>query len=229
MIPHSFSFISGISFSQSSGAHFKGEPHFFFPKKIYLSQETFRYLKHLLLQMLEILLTDNTEHIIEFTLIFNRFKKKLYNYVLKMTEDIMLTEDIVQDIFVKLYQNLDNIRSKENINFWLFTTARNEVYGYYRKKRIRSDQFGVEDPDEIEIESEESIENEFEKKEMKELILFELNNLPVEQREVFILKEYSGLKYTEIGDVLGIDEKLVKSRLNKVRNKLINKISKLIV
>jgi RNA polymerase sigma-70 factor (ECF subfamily) len=146
-----------------------------------------------------------------------------------MTEDVMLTEDIVQDIFVKLYQNLDNIRSKENINFWLFKTARNEVYSYYRKKRIRTDKFNVEDSDEIEIESEESIEDEFEKKEIKELILFELNNLPVEQREVFILKEYSGLKYTEIGDVLGIDEKLVKSRLNKVRNKLINKISKLIV
>jgi DNA-directed RNA polymerase specialized sigma24 family protein len=49
---------------------------------------------------------DSTEYIVEFTLIFNGFKKKLYNYVLKMTADIMLTEDIVQDTFLKLYQNL---------------------------------------------------------------------------------------------------------------------------
>ena len=174
-------------------------------------------------------MTDDTDHIVEFTLLFNRFKKKLYNYVLKMTEDVMLTEDIVQDIFLKLYQNINNIRSKENISYWLFTTARNEVYGYYRRKRIRTDQYNVEDADEVEIVSEDDIEYEVEKKEVKELMINELNKLPVEQREVFILKEYSGLKYSEIGDVLGIDVMLVKSRLNKVRTKLVNKISKLIV
>jgi RNA polymerase sigma-70 factor (ECF subfamily) len=81
-------------------------------------------------------LTDNTDHIVDFTLIYNRFKKKLYNYVLKMTQDIMLTEDIVQNIFLKLFQNIYSIRYKENINYWLFTTARNEVYGFYRRKRI---------------------------------------------------------------------------------------------
>jgi RNA polymerase sigma-70 factor (ECF subfamily) len=134
-----------------------------------------------------------------------------------MTEDVMLAEDIVQDIFLKLYQNLDNIRSKDNINYWLFTTTRNEVYTYFRRKRIRTDEFNVEDIDEIE------------KREVKEIVMKELKNLPVEQKEVFILREYSGLKYSEIGNVLNIDERLVKSRLNKARDKLINKVTKLIV
>jgi RNA polymerase sigma-70 factor (ECF subfamily) len=174
-------------------------------------------------------LTDNTENIIRFTLVFNSFKKRLYNYVLKMTEDVMLAEDIVQDIFLKLYQNLDNIRSKDNINYWLFTTTRNEVYTYFRRKRIRTDQFNVEDIDEIEIPSEDGVEDEIEKREVKEIVMKELKNLPVEQKEVFILREYSGLKYSEIGNVLNIDERLVKSRLNKARDKLINKVTKLIV
>jgi RNA polymerase sigma-70 factor (ECF subfamily) len=146
-----------------------------------------------------------------------------------MTEDVMLAEDIVQDIFLKLYQNLDNIRSKDNINYWLFTTTRNEVYTYFRRKRIRIDQFNVEDIDEIEIPSEDGVEDEIEKREVKEIVMKELKNLPVEQKEVFILREYSGLKYSEIGNVLNIDERLVKSRLNKARDKLINKVSKLIV
>jgi RNA polymerase sigma-70 factor, ECF subfamily len=146
-----------------------------------------------------------------------------------MTEDVMLTEDIIQDIFFKLYMNLDNIKSKAKINFWLFTSARNEVYGFYRKKKIRTDQFNVEDSDELEILSDNNIEEEIEKREVKEIILKELNKLPVEQKEVFILKEYSGLKYTEIASLMEIDEKLVKSRLNKVRTKLINRISKLII
>jgi RNA polymerase sigma-70 factor (ECF subfamily) len=146
-----------------------------------------------------------------------------------MTEDVMLAEDIVQDIFLKLYQNLDNIRSKDNINYWLFTTTRNEVYTYFRRKRIRTDQFNVEDIDEIEIPSEDGVEDEIEKREVKEIVMKELKNLPVEQKEVFILREYSGLKYSEIGNVLNIDERLVKSRLNKARDKLINKVTKLIV
>jgi RNA polymerase sigma-70 factor (ECF subfamily) len=146
-----------------------------------------------------------------------------------MTEDVMLAEDIVQDIFLKLYQNLDNIRSKDNINYWLFITTRNEVYTYFRRKRIRTDQFNVEDIDEIEIPSEDGVEDEIEKREVKEIVMKELKNLPVEQKEVFILREYSGLKYSEIGNVLNIDERLVKSRLNKARDKLINKVSKLIV
>jgi RNA polymerase sigma-70 factor (ECF subfamily) len=87
----------------------------------------------------------------------------------------------------------------------------------------------VEDIDEIEIPSEDGVEDEIEKREVKEIVMKELKNLPVEQKEVFILREYSGLKYSEIGNVLNIDERLVKSRLNKARDKLINKVSKLIV
>jgi RNA polymerase sigma-70 factor, ECF subfamily len=145
-----------------------------------------------------------------------------------MTEDRMLTEDIVQDIFVKLYQNLDVLRFKTNVNYWLFTTARNEVYAFYRRKKIRTDQFNVESTDDIEVESKESIENEIENNEVKELIQIELNNLPPDQREIFILKEYSGLSYKEIATLMEIDKELVKSRLYKVRQKLINRISKLV-
>jgi RNA polymerase sigma-70 factor (ECF subfamily) len=145
-----------------------------------------------------------------------------------MTEDRMLTEDIVQDIFVKLYQNLDILRFKTNVNYWLFTTARNEVYTFYRRKKIRTDKFNVESTDEIEVESKESIENEIENNEVKELIQIELNNLPPDQREIFILKEYSGLSYKEIATLMVIDEELVKSRLYKARQKLIDRISKLV-
>ena len=140
----------------------------------------------------------------------------------------MLTEDIVQNIFVKLYQNLDILRFKTNVSYWLFTTARNEVYAFYRRKKIRTDQFNVESTDEIEVESKESIENEIENNEVKELIQIELNNLPPDQREIFILKEYSGLSYKEIAALMAIDEELVKSRLYKARQKLINRISKLV-
>jgi RNA polymerase sigma-70 factor (ECF subfamily) len=56
----------------------------------------------------------------------------------------------------------------------------------------------------------------------------ELELLPQEQKEVYLLREYSGLSYKEIADIQQIDEELVKSRLFKTRQKLIKKVSKLV-
>ncbi len=166
--------------------------------------------------------------IIDFTLIFNRYKNKIYNYVLKMISDRMLAEDIVQNVFLKLFENLDSIKNKNTISFWLFVTARNEIYGYYRSKKIKVDQFNVYDSEKIENEYYENLEEVFEHKEMKELIIKELNNISTEQREPFIMKEFSGLSYKEIASVMSIDENTVKSRLYKTRQKLIQRISKIV-
>ena len=64
---------------------------------------------------------------------------------------------------------------------------------------------------------------------MKELVMKELNRMPVEQREVFLLKEYGRFSYKEIAGMMEIDVELVKSRLHKTREKLIKRMSKIIV
>jgi RNA polymerase sigma-70 factor (ECF subfamily) len=145
-----------------------------------------------------------------------------------MVNNKMLCEDIVQNVFLKLYENMDLIKNKSSMNFWLFKTARNDIYSYYRSKKVKFDQFYAEDISEINRASADNIEYNFERKELKDLILRELDCLPEEQKDVYLLKEYGGLSYKEIASVLNIDENLVKSRLFKTRQKLINRISKLI-
>jgi len=170
-------------------------------------------------------LKDDRENIIEFTILFNRYKKKIYNYVLRVTSDLMLAEDVVQNVFLKLYENLDRIRNKESVNFWLITTARNEMYSHFRSaKRKAVDK--SEDIDYMEVESPVNLEYEFDMRELKKLILKELDTLPDEQKEVFVLKEYTGMNYKEIAEVLSIDMELVKSRLYKTRQKLMKRLSK---
>jgi len=163
-----------------------------------------------------------------FTEIFNRTKRKIFNFVLKMTSDRMLAEDITQNIFMKFFESLDYLNELQSAEFWLFKTARNEVYQVYRRKKIHVDQYAVEDIDDMEIESSYSLQNSFEQKDLREIIDYQLNKLPVEQKEVYLLKEYGGFSYHEISMMLGIDEELVKSRLHKARQKLIKRISKLI-
>ncbi len=168
------------------------------------------------------------ENIIDFTLTYNQYKRQLFNYTLKMVNDRLTCEDIIQNVFLKLFENLKRIRNSESIQYWLFSTARNEVYSFYRRKKVRLDQFGAEDSDEMEIDSGERLILDFEQNELRELVNKELNRMAIDQREVFILKEYGGLSYKEIADVMKIDEELVKSRLFKTRQKLILRLSKIV-
>jgi RNA polymerase sigma-70 factor (ECF subfamily) len=141
---------------------------------------------------------------------------------MKMISNKMAVEDIIQNIFLKLFEGLHTIRNKDSIQFWLFRSARNEVYIYFRNKKIRKDQFYVDDTDTLEVESCANIAELLEIKETKQLIMNELDKMSPEQKEVFILKEYSGFSYSEIASLLEIGEALVKSRLYKTRQKLIS-------
>jgi len=145
-----------------------------------------------------------------------------------MLYDKMLCEDIIQNAFVKLFESLEKVRNKESIQYWLFTTVRNEIYSYFRNKKIHVDQFNTEDSNETEIPFEKDIHDDYEEKEFRKLIMDELNKMAIEQRDVFLLKEYGGFGYKEISGIMGIDEELVKSRLYKTRQKLIKKLSPLL-
>ncbi len=143
-----------------------------------------------------------------------------------MVGDELTTEDITQEVFLRLYKNIGRIRNINSAKYWLFTTARNEVYQYYRNKKVRTDQFNTTDIAEIEIRDGSSLYENYEVKEFGKLIKDELEKLPVEQKEVFVLREYSELSYSEIAHLLDISEDLVKSRLYKTRQKLIKSLKK---
>ena len=145
-----------------------------------------------------------------------------------MVGDRLMCEDIVQNVFLKFFENMELIRNKNSVNFWIFKTARNEIYTYYRSKKIKVDQFAVADIEEINVVSDHDLTDEFELKEISEIVKKELDEMAFEQREVFVLKEYAGMSYKEISQLMGVDENLVKSRLYNTRQRLINKISKVL-
>lgn len=144
-----------------------------------------------------------------------------------MLNDKELCYDIVQTVFLKLYENIGLIKNKESTKSWLFTTARNEVYTIYRKKHVRKNVIQYETEDEL-TGSDNNISEEYEMKEVKELLQIELDDLPEDQKEIYLLKEYGQLSYKEIADTLGMETELVKSRLYKTRQKLIKRLSKVL-
>jgi len=172
---------------------------------------------------------NSSQKIIEFTLIYNRHKTRLYNYAFKMLWDQMACEDIIQNTFIKLFENLDKIKDSSKVEFWLFTTVRNQIFTLFRNKKIHVDQYGVADADEIEIDSQYKLAEQYEEAELRELVMGELNKMPIDQREVFLLKEYGGFSYKEIGEMMNINVELVKSKLHWTREKLIKRISKVVI
>lgn len=163
-------------------------------------------------------------NLVEFTILYNRYKNKLYNYLLKLVADTMLAEDILQTVFLKFYQNLPGLRNKSGAELWLFRTARNEAFAHFRSKKIQKNEL-LPDADDFDISDHSLFESEMELKEVGELISEELEKMTYENREIFILKEYNGFSYSEIAAILSIEESSVKSRLFKMRKKIIDKIS----
>ena len=145
-----------------------------------------------------------------------------------MLNDQMQADDTVQNVFIKLFENLSNIHNKQSVQYWLFKTTRNEILGLFRKPANKKLYKNSTDIEEIEIESDSYVAEEIENKELSDLILTELNQINADFKEVFVMREYSGLSYKEIAALLEIDEELVKSRLFKARQKLANRISKLV-
>lgn len=159
------------------------------------------------------------EHIIDFTLVYNKYKNKVYNYTVKVVRSHMLAEDIVHDVFVKLYDNMHGMRNPEKIEFWIFSTTRNAIYSHFRNKmNTRSDDIALCDN----RAAEGSIAEDLANKELSDLVHEELQRMDPVQSEVFYLKQYGELSYKDIGTVMGIPEDLVRSRLFKVRQKLKN-------
>ena len=99
---------------------------------------------------------------------------------------------------------------------------------FYRSNKNKKLITTTVDIDSLEMKSPESLVEEIENKELNDLILSELELMNKDFKEVFILREYSGLSYREISSILDIEEDLVKSRLYKARQKLTNTISTLV-
>ncbi len=129
----------------------------------------------------------------------------------------MLAEDIMQNVFLKLYNNITRIRHTELVEVWIFRTARNEAYSHFRKTKNRIE----EDISNYELKlSSSNFVNDFEQQELTDLIENELKQMDPAQSEVYFLKEYSNLCYKEIAEIMEITEDLVRSRIFKVRQKL---------
>ena len=164
---------------------------------------------------------------LSFENMYTAYEKPLYNFVLRMVKDAQSAEDLIQDIFIKIYQKLKSFRGEASVSTWVYKIATNAYLDYIRssnyKKNSLSDYIDENENhkwDQGDSEKVLSIDEQAIKSEMNTCIQQFLNDLPEDYRAVIVLHDLQDLKNKEIADVLNCSLDTVKIRLHRARKKL---------
>lgn len=150
-----------------------------------------------------------------------RWEKPLYNFILRYLGDSEQAKDVLQNTFIRAYKSLPRLKDHSRFSTWLYQIAHNQCHDCWKARR--HDNLNMAD-----LENDED-ENQSERKtivdpdsgpdksalnsEIAEYLRRALLMIPEEQRVVIIMKEYHGLKFTEIEAILQIPLNTIKSRL----------------
>ena len=149
--------------------------------------------------------------------IYERYKTSFFNLAYRYTYDRVAAEDLLQDIFLKIFSHLKDVNRDETFVAWMYRIAVNVCYSYLRSKRGRNSRtVGL---DSIEGRKEEAVYDSHER--ILRLSLDEaVQELPDKVRAVFLLHDVQGFKHEEVAAMLGIEVGTSKSQLFKARLKI---------
>lgn len=152
-----------------------------------------------------------------FEALINIFKSRIISYCVRMLNDHYVAEDLTQEIFLKVYRNMNDYDwQKASLSTWIYSITRNTCLNYLRDKGKHQHQVMNAGFPEACVEAEDP----YLFLEDKLCLVQALNTLTPEDRELVIMKDYLDLKYREIGQILQLPTGTVKSRLHGIRARL---------
>ena len=160
--------------------------------------------------------------------LMKRYEAKLLNYILRISninrED---AEDILQEVFVKAYQNLNDYDLNFKFSNWIYSIAHNTTISVFRKKKVRPQTVSWEDEDLNNIlKSTLDVEDASLQKLTYKHILKIINQLPLKYKDVLILKFVEGKDYREISDILHKPMGTIATLINRAKKSLKQELEK---
>ncbi len=146
---------------------------------------------------------------------FNEYYQPLCNYALKFTKDLDKAEDMVQDVFVKLWNRKQIIDKEKNWTSYLFLMVKNQCLDEYKRNNI-----GAKVTQEYYKVNDKEVYLTVDDKEVEYYLMLEKLNqsiqaLPPKCREIFTLNKLQGVTQIEIADSMGISIKTVEAQMAK--------------
>jgi RNA polymerase sigma-70 factor (ECF subfamily) len=160
-----------------------------------------------------------------------RHKRGLYNFLLRSVHNQSRAEELLQEVFLRVIRAKDRYQRTARFTTWIYTIARNLCVDESRrqkfrrtmpleaKRRGRGEDSGLSVLDVTEA-GEVATDSASEAPKIRERVAAAIQNLPDDQREVFIMRQFGGLSFKQIGEAVGAPENTVKSRMRYALEKL---------
>ncbi len=147
-------------------------------------------------------------------LLYERHKKRLFGFFYNLGNNPSISEDLVQNVFMRVLKYRRSYSGEGSFAAWLFSMARNVHYDHHKRSAKESISHGVS-ADDIKGETEDHLNEEYHNEGNKALLKHALSLLPHEKREVLILSKYREMKFSEIAKVIGCSEGAAKVRVHR--------------
>lgn len=142
--------------------------------------------------------------------IWRTYHKQLLSFIQKRVSDPVMAEDILQEVFIKIHNNIDSLQEGKKIKAWLFQITRNTIIDTYRRTNKTKD-----------LETQiTDLEDENEDQAMMDIqscIVPMIKSLPEDYRDALLLSELNGLSQKELSEKLKISYSAAKSRVQRGR------------
>lgn len=158
--------------------------------------------------------------------IIERYGSRIYNLALRFASSSGEAEDLTQDIFLKLFRNLDRYRGDVPLVAWALRLSRNLCIDHYRSQRARREKEFVSDEVLEHIPGSEDPGARSQALEDRRLIYASLAEMPAGQAEVVVLCDLQGFTYEEIAAFYEVPVGTIKSRLNRARRNLLKQLER---
>jgi RNA polymerase sigma-70 factor (ECF subfamily) len=164
-----------------------------------------------------------------FLFIINRYKVKLFNFIRRITnasaED---AEDLLQEVFLKIYLNLNDFDHDLKFSSWAYAIARNQVISHHRKLQARAEGHAItiEDDNVKEIAADFDLKKDVDLNYLRENIFKVLDEMDEKYREILVLKFLEEKSYQEISDIIKKPIGTVGSMMNKAKSEFKKELSK---
>ncbi len=156
-----------------------------------------------------------------FSELFRQTYNPMLRYALRFTADEEAARDILQDVYIKLWNKRVELEPDKSLKAYLYSMVRNRCYNYIRDhSRV---EVGLDESMPAEIESQNEEQEKREAESLKSRINSWIEDLPIRQREAFELSRFEGLDHSEIAEIMDCSPRTVNnhivSALNFLRNK----------
>jgi len=155
----------------------------------------------------------------DFWEIYHQYYERVRKFIFALVKDQWVADDLIQDTFVKVQKNLDQVREASKLSAWIFKIAYNLSQDHFRKTSRSANRVHVIDGHK-EILTEPVFQKAFEQHQMGACIQDKIRRLPESYQVVLTLADLMECSHREIADILDLSVENVKVRLHRARRQL---------